>query len=481
MPKEVTAPNTPAEKEAPRLRRVLGRWDLVLLFVVAVFNLNVVPSIAANGGVTVWLWIISLVLFFWPQGIAVIELAQRYPGEGGVYLWAKKEFGDFHGFLSGWCYWTNNMMYVPTIMLYFVGVSVFVLGPGHQLLADNKMFALSASIALLAILVVLNVIGLGVGKWINNVGAIGTFAAAAVLIGLGAIVWFRFGTSVTAADFQIPANPRFVLNSFGVICFGLVGLELASIMGDEIENPGRILPGAVAWGGVLSGLLYIGATLTLLIAVSKQDISVLQGVVQAVSHMAGRVGSGWIVAPFAFVLSVSIAGIGSAWLAGSARIPFVAGLDSYMPSWLGKVHPRYATPYAALIVHALVSLILVVVNFTAAGVQETFQKLLSLAVVLQLIPFLYMFGALLKIATQPSFTKVQYGKPILLFAGASGLVTTTLGIALAFFPAAQITSILSYEVWMFGGTLLFVGLAAFFFFVYGRRKAARKLDEVVAV
>ncbi len=480
MSNEVIAPSAPAEKEAPHLRRVLGRWDLVLLFVVAVFNLNVVPSIAANGGVTVWLWIISLLLFFWPQGIAVIELAQRHPGEGGVYLWAKKEFGDFHGFLSGWCYWTNNMMYVPTIMLYFVGVSVFVLGQGHQALADNKIFALSASIILLTVLVVLNVIGLGVGKWINNVGAVGTFVAAAVLIGLGAIVWFRFGTTVTAADFQIPANPRFVLNSFGVICFGLVGLELASVMGDEIENPRRILPGAVAWGGVLSGLLYIGATLTLLIAVSKQDISVLQGIVQAVSHMAGRVGAVWIVAPFAFLLSLSIAGIGSAWLAGSARIPFVAGLDSYMPSWLGKVHPLYSTPYAALIVHATVSMILVIVNFTSAGVQETFQKLLSLAVVLQLVPFLYMFGALLKIASQPSFTRVQYGKPTLLFAGGSGLVTTTLGIALAFFPAAQITSVLSYEVWMFGGTLFFVGLAAFFFFVYGRRKAARKLAEVAA-
>ncbi len=480
MSSEVIAPGAPAEEEAPRLRRVLGRWDLVLLFVVAVFNLNVVPSIAANGGVTLWLWIISLLLFFWPQGIAVTELAQRHPGEGGVYLWAKKEFGDFHGFLSGWCYWTNNMMYVPTIMLYFVGVSVFVLGPGHQLLADNKVFALTASIALLAVLVALNVIGLGVGKWINNVGAVGTFFAAAVLIGLGGIIWLRFGTSVSAADFQIPANPRFVLNSFGVICFGLVGLELASVMGDEIENPRRILPGAVAWGGVLSGLLYIGATLTLLIAVSKQDISVLQGIVQAVSHMAGRVGAVWIVAPFAFLLSLSIAGIGSAWLSGSARIPFVAGLDSYMPSWLGKVHPLYSTPYAALIVHATVSMILVIVNFTAAGVQETFQKLLSLAVVLQLVPFLYMFGALLKIASQPSFTRVQYGKPTLLFAGGSGLVTTTLGIALAFFPAAQITSVLSYEVWMFGGTLFFVGLAAFFFFVYGRRKAARKLAEVAA-
>ena len=93
-----------ADPNQPHLKRVLGRWDLVLLFVVAVFNLNVVPSIAANGGVTVWLWLIALLLFFWPQGIAVIELAHRYPGEGGVYLWAKEVFGDFHGFLSGWCY-----------------------------------------------------------------------------------------------------------------------------------------------------------------------------------------------------------------------------------------------------------------------------------------------------------------------------------------------------------------------------------------
>ncbi len=140
------------DPDQPHLKRVLGRADLVLLFVVAIFNLNVVPSIAANGGVTVWLWIVSLLLFFWPQGIAVIELAHRYPGEGGVYLWAKEVFGDFHGFLSGWCYWTNNMLYVPTVMLYFVGVSVFVLGPNHQALADNKMFALIASLALLIVL-----------------------------------------------------------------------------------------------------------------------------------------------------------------------------------------------------------------------------------------------------------------------------------------------------------------------------------------
>jgi amino acid transporter len=415
------------------------------------------------------LWIISLIFFFWPQGIAVIELSHRYPGEGGVYLWAKEVFGDFHGFLSGWCYWTNNMMYVPTVMLYFVGVSVFVLGPSHAGLADNKVFALGASLALLAVLVVMNIVGLGVGKWINNVGAIGTFVAAATLIGLGAVVSLRHGTTVSAADFAIPANPRFVLNSFGVICFGLVGLELASVMGDEIRDPRKTLPGAVAWGGVISGALYIGATLTLLVAVSKSDISVLQGIVQAVSHLAARVGMSWLVPPFALMLSISIAGIGSAWLAGSARIPFVAGLDSYLPAWLGKVHPRYATPYPALILHALISMVLVVLNFTAAGVQETFQKLLSLAVVLQLVPFLYMFAALLKLASDTR--DGYYSRATLIAAGASGLLTTILGIVLVFFPAQQITSLFSYEIWMVGGTMFFVGLAGFFFFVYGKRKA----------
>jgi amino acid transporter len=489
--------STPQSAAQPHLIRALGRRDLVLLFVVAVFNLNVVPSIAANGGVTIWLWIISLVLFFWPQGIAVIELAHRYPGEGGVYLWAKEVFGDFHGFLSGWCYWTNNMLYVPTVMLYFVGVSVFVLGPGHQALPDNKLFAASVSLGLLALLTLLNILGLGVGKWINNAGAIGTFIAAAVLVGLGIVIWSRFGSGITAADFKIPPNPRFVLNSFGVICFGLVGLELASVMGDEIQDPRRTLPGAVTWGGLLSGTLYVAATLTLLIAVGK-NINVLQGVVQAVTGMAARVGVSWISIPFALMLSVAIAGIGSAWIGGCSRIPFVAGLDSYMPSWLGKVHPRYATPYAALIVQAIVSAVLVIGNLfgwwfwdklmamlgllpllymSPAGVSEVFQRLLSLAVVLQLIPFVYAFGALVKFAVTEPVPKGQYSRTTLFLAGISGFLTTILGIAMVFFPAQQISSLFWYEVWMVGGTLFFIGLAAFFFFVYGRRKAAHEMGK----
>lgn len=456
------------EVNQPHLKRVLGRWDLVLLFVVAVVNLNVVPTISANGAVTVWLWTLALLLFFWPQAIAVIELADRYPGEGGVYLWAKRIFGDFHGFLSGWCYWTNNIFYVPTVLLYFVGISVFVAGPGKQSLADKPSFAFTASMALLAFLVILNILGLGVGKWVNNLGGMGTGITAATLIILGAIVASRFGITVNAADFRVPGDIRLV-GAFGVICFGLVGLELASVMGDEIQDPKRTLPGAVAIGGVICGVLYIGATLTLLMAVPKNQIGVLAGIMQAVSQLANQAGVGWLASPFALVLSLSIAGIASAWLSGSARIPFVAGLDSYLPEGLGKLHPRYATPYVALIVHAGFSALFLAMSFVGAQVKEAFVTMLDLAVVLQLVPFLYIYAGLVKLAGQ-SEAEGHYSRTTMLFAGWCGLLTTVVAMAVAFVPSHQIDSIWLFEIKMVFGTLFFLGLAAFFFFVYSRRK-----------
>jgi amino acid transporter len=231
-------------------------------------------------------------------------------------------------------------------------------------------------------------------------------------------------------------------------------------------------------GGIISGALYIGATLTLLIAIGKNDISVLQGIVQGVSQMARKIGAGWMIAPFAVMLSLSIAGIGSAWMGGSARIPFVAGLDSYMPAVMGKVHSKYATPHVALIVQGIVSLILIVLNFTlSGGVQDAFQTMLSAAVVLQLIPFLYVFAALVKFASRDSLEGGRYGRGKLRFVGVAGLTTTVLAIVVAFFPPKQITSLWKYEVTMFGITLFFIGLAAFFFFVYGRRKVAKEVEN----
>ena len=446
------------------LKRAVGRTDLVLLFVVAIVNLNIVPVIASGGAVTVWLWLLALAFFFWPQAIAVVEFSRRQPGEGGLYLWVKDAFGEFHGFLAGWCYWTNNVFYVPTVVLYLVGISVYVAGPQAAALADNHAFAAAVSLSLLWVLVALNVLGVGVGKWVNNLGGIGTALAAGALIGLALLVSRTQGVSLSAADFRVAEADWRLISSFGVICFALVGLELGSVMGDEVRDPERTIPAAVAWGGALSGILYLGATLAVLAALPQQEIGVVQGILQAVSRMAEASGLGGLVPALALVLSISIAGIASAWLGGSARVPFVAGLDAYLPPALGRLHPRFATPYVALITHGLLSSLFVAMSFVGATVKEAYLTLLELAVVLQLLPFLYLYAALIRLPGRTAPERLRFRPATLRFAGVCGLATTALGMVVAFVPSRQVTSVWLFELKMLVGSGFFLGLAGLFFF-----------------
>lgn len=460
-----------SSQSVPDLRRVLGRWDLVLLFVAALTNLNIVPAIAAAGPVTVWLSLAALILFFWPQGIAVIELSHRYPEEGGIYLWSKELFGDFHGFISGWCYWTNNVFYIPTLLFYMVGISVYIGGARFAALGNNRIYVLVLSLAILWFIVALNIRGLGVGKWLSNLGAIGTTIAAISLAILAAAHWHLFGMSLAARDFRIATADWHLASTFGVICFALVGLELASVMGDEIRDPRRNLPWAVAWGGIISGALYVGAILAVLIALPQKDISVVQGILQAVTRMSSDIGVAWFVPPLAIALTVAIAGTTSAWISGSARIPFVAGLDRYLPPSLGKIHERYHTPHVALIVHAVLSCLFIGMSFVGATVEEAYQILLLLAVVLQLIPFLYMFGALISIAMRNELRDAYYRRSTLWLAGLSGFASTALGMVVAFIPPADRQEpTWLFELKMFIGCAFFLGLAGFFFFVYSKRR-----------
>ncbi|MFY9527572.1 MAG: APC family permease [Candidatus Acidiferrales bacterium] len=458
--------------ETPHLVRALGQWDLVLLFVVAVANLNIVPVVAAGGAVTIWLWLLALLLFFWPQGIAVIELSNRYPNEGGVYLWTKEIFGNFHGFLSGWCYWTNNVFYIPTLLLYMVGISVYVGGAQARGLGNSKIYVFVMALALLWVLVWLNIRGLGVGKWINNLGGVGTFITAAALIGLAAAILSKHGSSIHPSDFRVTSADWHLVNLFGIICFGLVGLELASVMGDEIRDPKRTLPRAVFWGGVISGLLFVGTTLAVLLALPQEAIGAVQGLLQAVTRMADDVGIAWIGPGVALVLTLAIAGTASAWFSGSARIPFVAGLDHYLPSGLGRVHPRYSTPYVALIVHAVLSSAFIAMSFVGASVEEAYKIMLLLATVLQLVPFLYMFAALIRLANASDFQKAVYSRGTILAGGISGIVATAVGMIVAFWPQTSGQAVWLFELKMGVGCAFFILLAVFFFFIYSRRTPA---------
>src|SRR5947208_2290437 len=95
-----------AQAEKSKLRRAMGFWDLVLFYIAAVVGLRWVATAAKVGPSAMAVWVMAFVCLFIPLALAVIELSSRYPEEGGIYIWSKRAFGDFHGFMTGWMYWT---------------------------------------------------------------------------------------------------------------------------------------------------------------------------------------------------------------------------------------------------------------------------------------------------------------------------------------------------------------------------------------
>jgi len=414
--------------------KALGRADLLLLMIVAIVNINIVPPVAIYGKASVLLWGLAFAGFLIPETVAVLAMATRHPGEGGIYLWARKEFGEAHGFLAGWCYWTNNLFYIPMVLVYMAGIFAFGGGAASAHLVDQKVFVAGVAFGWLALITALNVRGLGVGKWIQNIGAIGVVLSTALVL-LAALMAWRAGVAETP---PLVAGAGWGMGaSFSVMCFAFVGIELASTMGDEIRDPERNLRPAILAAGVIALLAYALSTAAVLALVPIEELGAIQGVMQAVTVGANNAGASWIVGPMAIVLGIAIGGSASAWFAGSSRVPFVASLDSALPAALGKVHPRWHSPYVALITCAVVSAVLMAVSLVGSTVGEAYEFLLKAGVVIQLIPFVYLFLGLARLSDVSAGARA---------AGVVGLATTLVGIGLAFLPGAEVEHLLVFEI-----------------------------------
>src|SRR6185436_19498841 len=199
--------------------RTLGLIDLVLLKVVAIVNVNNVPPTAVFGRASLLLWVLAFVAFFIPEAVAVMVMVRRYPGEGGIYLWTRRLFGEGHGFFSGWCYWVNNLFYVPVLLLYIAGVAAFAAGERGAALIDRPWFAASVAFGWLIAMTVANVRGLAVGKWIQNIGGIGT-ALAVLLVVVAALAVVASGGTLVPP----PADGTGweMASGFSVMCFAFV-------------------------------------------------------------------------------------------------------------------------------------------------------------------------------------------------------------------------------------------------------------------
>jgi glutamate:GABA antiporter len=442
--------------------RTLGRRDLVLLNVVAIVNINNVPPVAVYGWTSLLLWALAFVAFFVPEAIAVIVFARRYPGEGGIYLWTRREFGPAHGFLCGWCYWTNNLFYVPVLLVYMAGIFAFAGGAaGAAALVDQKWFVVSVSLGWLALIAVANVRGLAVGKWIQNAGGLGAFLSVALVL-VAAIAARASGAAVRAPGLTHVGWE--MATSFAVMCNALVGIELASTMGDEMRDGPRDLAPAIAMAGVVSIASYLLVTGAVLMLVPAGDLGVIQGVMQAVTAGARSAKIGWIVVPLSIVMGLATGGAASAWFAGSSRVPFVAGLSQALPAALGRVHPRWRSPHIALVTCAALAAAFTIVSLAGSSVAEAYQVLLKAAVVIQLIPFAYLFLGL---------AKTEEVTPTARAAGVIGLCTTAIGLGAAFLPTADVRSVALFETKMIAGV---AGPTAVGWFLF--RRAQRQAVEM---
>lgn len=448
---------------ATRIPPTLGLTDIVLLGTVAIVNVNTVPPVAGYGRATLVLWVIAFAAFFVPEGIAVLALSRRYPGEGGVYLWARRRFGDIHGFVSGWCYWTNNLFYVPVLLVYLAGIVAFAGGTRTAGLVDNRWFVAAIAFGWLAIITVANVRGMGVGKWINNAGGIGSAATVVLLVVAAAVARWQ---GVAATPPMVAGSALDMASGLGVMCFAFIGIELASTMADEIRKPERDIPRAIVITGIIAIVSYLLVTDALLALVPTGELGAIQGIMQAVSRGADAAGARWLVGPIAVVMALAIAGATSAWFAGPARIPFVAGLDSALPAALGRVHPRWGSPHVALITCALLSAALTALSLTGSSVAEAYQVLLRASVVINLVPFVYTFLALMTLDTARRFERA---------AGAVGALVTAAGMVTAFLPGEDVASVTIFELKMAAGV---GGPMAIGLWLYWRSRAAASFQNV---
>lgn len=451
-----------------QLRKTMGFWDVLLFNIATVLGPRWISAAGHNGTSSISLWLIAAFFFFVPGAFVINELSSRFPDEGGLYVWAKEAFGDFHGFVAGWTYWIYTVFYFPGLLLASSSMSAYVFGEKGSQLSQDRSFLLWVSLALLVVAVVLNIIGLNIGKWLQNAGGVGTYLPLLMLCGVAALVYFRHGTAThfTLAN-MAPTWNWDTVNFWSQIAFAFTGLELVSAMSEEVRDPRRTLPRAVFGAGALIALAYIAGTFAILALVPAANVDPKSGVFHAITLGSLMLKVGFLGVLAAVLVSIGNAGGVGSTVAGIARVPFVVGIDHYLPAAFGKVHSKWKTPYVAMLVQAGLSCaILLLSQIKSPTVQEAYQILIDATIILYFIPFLYMFAAVLKLSGRkdrhenPHVVLVPCGKVGLWVSGVVGFVVVLIGIFVSLVPPGDTPNKTSFEIRLVGGTLtaILVGL-----------------------
>jgi amino acid transporter len=479
----LSAPANATSDPIKQLRKEMGFWDVLLFNIATVLGPRWIAAAAHNGTSSISLWVLVAVLFFIPMAMVINELSSRYPEEGGLYVWAKEAFGDFHGFVAGWTYWIYTVFYFPGLLLASAAMSGYAAGSAGAALAQDRTFLLAGSFVLLAVAVILNIIGLNVGKWLQNAGGVGTYLPLLILVGIAGALWFKQGsvTHFTLAN-MMPQWNWDTVNFWSQIAFAFTGLELVSAMSAEVRDPRRTLPRAVLSSGVLIAAIYIVGTFAVLALIPDAQVDPKSGVFQAISMGSTVLRIGFVGVLAALFASVGNAGGVGSTVAGIARVPFVVGIDRYLPQAFGKIHPRWRTPYVSILVQAAASGVVLLISQINETMRGAYQVLVDITIIIYFIPFLYMFAAVIKLvkrkdrAANSQAVLIPGGKAGVWSVGALGFLVVLLAMGVSMVPPGDSSNKLLFEVKLFVGAVgaILLGLVLYW------RGARAKRREVIA-
>jgi len=441
----------------------MGFRDLILFYVITGISLRWIATAAAAGPSSIVIWVGAWFCFYTPLALSVLELSSRYPNEGGLYVWSKRAFGDFSGFMSAWTYWTSNLPYFPAVLYFAASNILFMRETNWQHLSSNPTFYIVFSVLTFTAATLLNVVGLDVGKWLHNIGAIAMWIPVVIVIAMGFIAWHRYGS---ATSFTVHTmTPSTHLNDiifWSVLTFAFGGCETASFMGEEIKNARRTIPLALLLAGVTVTVCYILGTVCVLLALPSSEVNSLQGLVQAVSRTSARVGFPGVLPLVAFLIALSNIGAAGAYLAAVARLPFVAGLDRFLPRSFGALHPRWKTPWVALLTQFVLGIVFIFLGQAGTSVKGAYDVLVSMGVITYFIPYLYLFAAMFKLQSEPAggeVIRVPGGIVVAKLVAILGFLTTAATIVLSLIPQPDEPNkpLALFKIVGGCGALLFIG------------------------
>jgi len=459
------------------LCREMDFWDVLLFNIATVLGPRWIAAAAHNGTSSISLWILAAVLFFVPMALVINELSSRFPEEGGLYVWSKEAFGDFHGFVAGWAYWIYTIFYFPGLLLASAAMGAYVLGGKGAELAQDRTYLLAGSLVLLLVAVILNIVGLNVGKWLQNAGGVATYLPLLILVGVAGALWLKNG-SVThySWDNIKPTWNWDTVNFWSQIAFAFTGLELVSAMSGEIHEPRKTLPRAALTAAALIGAMYIIGTISLLSLVPAADVDPKSGVFHAITIGSIALKIGFVGVLAALLVTVGNAGGVGSTVAGIARVPFVVGIDRYLPKAFGKIHPKWRTPYISIIVQAVLSAFVLLISQINETTRGAYQVVIDITIILYFIPFLYMFAAAIKLANRPD--RASNPHAVLIPGGRLGVwiacglasAVTLLSIIVSIFPPGDSSNRLLFVVKVAGSTVFAIALGLILYFRGARSK-----------